>query len=368
MKEYNKPMKLFFDARYIRTDFHDGVSRYSTELANALAAITPVTFIICTPKQLHFLPPGAEYIRIHKPDSWLEPFTALRLNFYRPTVVFSPMQTMGSLGRRFKLILTLHDMTYYAHRLPPPQAKGLVRPLWRLFHLWYWPQRLVLNRADMVATVSQTAKAEIAAAQLTKRPLVVVSNAARDLSEYLKTPVQLAEKPPKNLLFMSTLLPYKNAETLIKAMAFLPGRHLHLLSKVSPARQAELQEMVPPGADVVFHGGVSDEEYAKLLASDAIMVSASKAEGFGLPLAEALMLGVPAVVSDRPYYHEIAGDDGAVYVDPENPEAVAGGVLSLDSLATRKKIASMGKKYVQKFSWNESAKVLLAACRKLVRE
>ena len=38
-------MRLFFDARYIRTDFHDGISRYTTELGNALAAITPANWL-----------------------------------------------------------------------------------------------------------------------------------------------------------------------------------------------------------------------------------------------------------------------------------------------------------------------------------
>jgi len=359
-------MRLFYDARYIRTDFPDGVSRYSTELANALAKHTPVTFIIHDLKQLHFLPKDVEYIRIHKPDSWLEPFTALRLNAYKPDVVFSPMQTMGSFGRRFKLLLTLHDMTYYVHRLPPPQAKGIVRPLWRLFHLWYWPQRLVLNRADIVATVSQTAKSDIASARLTKRPLIVVSNAARDLSEFLKKPLQLEAKPPKNLIFMSTLLPYKNAETLIRAMEYLPGRKLHLLSKVSEPRKAELAKLIPNGANVVFHNGVTDEDYANLLTNDALMVSASKAEGFGLPLAEALILGVPAVVSDKPFYREIAGPNGAIYVDPENPKAVADGILSLDDLSVRKKVAATGHEHVKKFSWDESAKVLLKTCQSIV--
>ena len=34
-------MRLFFDARYIRTDFHDGISRFSHELAHAVFAAAP---------------------------------------------------------------------------------------------------------------------------------------------------------------------------------------------------------------------------------------------------------------------------------------------------------------------------------------
>ena len=358
-------MKLLFDARYIRTDYHDGVSRYSYEVAHALARMQPVTFIICDDAQITLLPKGSETVKIHAVDSILEPLTSLILNKFKPDVVFSPMQTMGSFGRRFKLILTLHDMIYYKYRLPPPQAKGLVRPAWRLFHLWYWPQKLVLNRADIVATVSQTSRTEILAAKLTKRPLIVVSNAARDLSPLLSRPVEQTERPPKNLIFMGTPLPYKNAETLIKAMEFLPGRTLHICSKIKPARQDELTALIPDTAKVIFHGGISDEAYVALLANDAIMVSASLAEGFGLPLAEALKLGVPAVVADRPYFREIAGAEGAVYADPTNPKIFAEAIMRLDDLAVRQRYIAAGKYSVEKFTWNNSAAVLLESCRSL---
>lgn len=359
-------MKLFFDARYIRTDYHDGISRYSYEVAHALAKLHPVTFIVSSDDQAKMLPENAQAVKIHAVDSWREPFTSMRLNKFGPDVVFSPMQTMGSFGRRFKLILTLHDMIYYVHRLPPPSAKGIVRPIWRLFHMSYWPQRLVLNRADIVATVSQTSRDEIAGAKLTKRPLVVVSNAARDLSPLLKDPVTQRQEPPKNLVFMGTLLPYKNAETLIEMMRYLPNRVLHLCSRVSDSRKGELKKLIPPGASVVFHNGVSDEEYAALLANDAIMVSASRAEGYGLPLAEALKLGVPAVVSDRPFFHEIAGRDSAVFADPNDAENFARGVQSINEFDERQKRIDAGLAAVNRFNWDESAKVLLKACEKLV--
>lgn len=359
-------MKLFFDARYIRTDFPDGISRYSSELGRALAKLHPdITFIVSSDEQAALLPSDSRAVKIHQVDSWLEPFTSMRLNKYGPDVVFSPMQTMGSLGRRFKLILTLHDMIYYIHRLPPPSAKGIVRPLWRLFHLAYWPQRLLLNRADVVATVSETSKVEIARAKLTKRPLIVVSNAAGDLSPLLKNPVVQLKSPPKNLVFMGTLLPYKNAETLIAMMKYLPGRTLHLCSKVSPTRKLQLEALIPEGASVVFHGGIPDETYAALLADDAIMVSASRAEGFGLPLAEALIMRVPAVVSDRPYFREIAGDDGAVYADPNDAEQFARAVQSLNELGERQRRIKAGRHAVDQFGWEHSATVLLEECKKL---
>lgn len=358
-------MKLFFDARYINVEYHDGISRYTTELGNALARLTPVIFLICQKEQKKFLPENAEYLLIHPITSIKEPLTSIILNKYRPDVVISPLQTMGSVGRRFKLVLTLHDLIYYKHRTPPPQYSHLLRLGWRLYHLSYIPQRMTLNNADIIATVSETSKAEIINARLTKRPVIVIPNAARDLHQYIKNPIVMSNNSPKNLVYMGSFIPYKNVETLIRAMEFMKDRKLHLLSRIQPARKAQLMRLVPRGADVIFHGGVTDEQYAKLLADDAIMVSASKAEGYGLPLAEALKLGVPAVVSDMEIFREVAGN-GALYANPEDPQSFASKICDLDDVSKRKKLVTVGKKHIAKYSWEESARSLLDAINKII--
>lgn len=358
-------MRLLFDARYIRTDFHDGISRYSVELAAAVAAAAPgrgveVAFLIHDDAQRAFLPPGARVLRIHAPTALREPLTALLLNRHRPDAVFSPMQTIGSLGRRFGLILTLHDTIYYRHRTPPRDLPWYVRLGWRLFHLSYVPQRLTLNAADVVATVSETSAAEFARVRLTKRPVVVVPNAPQRLAELL--PAGAAVEPgSQNLVYMGSFMPYKNVETLLRAAADLPGRTLHLLSRISPARRAELSAMVDPaGAEVVFHNGVTDAEYAALLADRAVLVSASLDEGYGLPVAEAIALGVPAVVTDMPIFREVAGD-GALYAEGTDAAAFAAGIRSLDDAAERARVVAAGTAHIARFSWDRSAGVLLDA-------
>ena len=358
-------MRLLFDARYIRTDFHDGISRYSAELAAELAAAAPgrgveVAFLIHDDAQRAFLPQGARVLRIHAPTALREPLTALLLNRYRPDAVFSPMQTIGSLGRRFGLILTLHDTIYYRHRTPPRDLPWYVRLGWRLFHLSYVPQRLTLNAADVVATVSETSAAEFARVRLTKRPVVVVPNAPQRLAELL--PAGVAVEPgSQNLVYMGSFMPYKNVETLLRAAADLPGRTLHLLSRISPARRAELEAVVDPaGAEVVFHNGVTDAEYAALLADRAVLVSASLDEGYGLPVAEAIALGVPAVVTDMPIFREVAGD-GALYAGGTDAAAFAAGIRSLDDAAERARVVAAGTAHIARFSWDRSAGVLLDA-------
>ena len=348
-------MKIFFDARYIKLPFHDGVSRYSTELAHALAKLTPVTFIVSDMQQLQRLPKNAPYIKIHRPTSLREPFTAHILNKYQPDVVFSPMMTMGSLGRKFKLILTSHDMIYYHYRTTPQNISPLLKIGWLAYHATYVPERLSLNQADTVVTVSTTVKKQFQEAKLTKRPIVVVSDAPQNLRQYVKA---VKVGTPKNIVYMGSFFSYKNVETLIKGMEWLPGRTLHLLSRISARRKAELKALIPQGAEVIFHNGVSDKEYAELLSKNAVLAKSTLDEGFGLALAEAQQLGVPAVVSDIPVLHEVGGE-GALYFDPLKPKEFAKQVKRLDDQKLRRELVRAGKKQAATFSWEKSAKVLL---------
>ena len=357
-------MNIFYDARYIRTDFHDGISRYTAELGTALGAQQDITFIIHDLKQLDFLPKGCAYILFHSPTSWREPFSALVLNKHQPDFVFSPMQTIGSLGRKYKLILTLHDLIYYRHRTPPQQMPWPIRLGWRIFHLTYWPQRWLLNSADIVATVSETSKQAILDAKLTKRPVFVIPNAPESLAKLLDNqPINSSN--PTNLVYMGSFMPYKNVECLIKGMTQLPGYTLHLLSRIKPDRRAALEALAPAGANIVFHNGVSDKEYAELLANNALLVSASLDEGYGLPLAESLEMGVPAVVSELEIFHEVAGD-GALYFDPQQPEQFADAVLSATRPETYRQLSQAGKAHIGRFTWQQSAMILKETIERLL--
>lgn len=358
-------MRFFFDARYIRTDFHDGISRYSAELANATAKLTPVTFIISDKAQLRLLPAHAEYVLMHEPTSIREPFTSMMLNQYKPDVVFSPMQTMGSMGRKFKLILTTHDLIYYRHRTPPRNLNVAVRVGWRIFHLSYASERSLLNEANAVATVSETTKEELIKVRLTKRPITVIPNAPQELADMLQKPVTFSPDGPRNLIYMGSFMLYKNVETLIASMEWLPGYTLHLLSRISPKRKAFLEAQKPKGATIVFHGGVSDQKYAELLADNAVLVSASLDEGYGLPIAEALELGVPAVISDLPIFHEVAGE-GALFARAKDPKDFADKIKRLNDPDLLKSITTNGRKHVAKFNWSSSAQTLVSLAKSLL--
>ena len=287
---------------------------------------------------------------------------AKRINQYAPDVVFSLLQTFGAKGRTFKLVLTQHDMIYYHYRTPPHNLSPLLRLGWFLYHLTYAPQRAALNSADLVATVSHTTQRDFELTKLTRRPIVVIPNAPQDLKKYASNTTH--NDRPKHIVYMGSFMPYKNVETLIKGMAWLPGRTLHLMSKISAKRRAQLDAITPEGTNIIYHNGVSDEVYARVLANNAVLATASLYEGFGIPVAEALALGVPAVVSDLPIFHEVAAG-GALYFDPNDPKTFADAVLKLDSIPVRDALIKKGEEHVAGFTWDVSARALLNALRSL---
>jgi glycosyltransferase involved in cell wall biosynthesis len=353
-------MNIFFDVRWTRTDTHFGVSRYGAHLAEALAKIHPITMIINDERQLKLLPKNVPYVKLNNPLSPSELFISYKLNRLGADVVYSPMQVMGNLGRKYKLILTLHDLIYYSHPTPPKDLPWWVRAGWRVFHTVYWPQRILLNHADRVTTVSETVKKEIIQHGLTDKPVDVVYNAP--FEAITKKPT--AHKYKKELVYMGNFIPYKNAELLIKAMELLPDYKLHLVSFISLQREAQLKALVKNLTQVKFWRGISDQQYSELLHTSAALVTASKAEGFGIPIIEAMEHGTPVICSDIPILHEVASN-AALYFNPDSAEEFTTQVRKLEKETLRKKLIDLGYRQSEKFSWDKSAKELMQAITKL---
>ena len=355
-------MKIVIDARFTRLDHHDGISRYGASLIAATTKIADVSMLISDRRQLALLP-DVPYTLINSPLSPAELFVAAKVNKLGADVVVCPMQTMGSWGRKYGLVLTLHDLIYYEHPAPPGFLPAPVRVLWRLYHKAFWPQRLLLNRADVVATISHTTAALIAKHRLTNRPVRIVGNAP----QHGHTPRDPAAGADKSVLYMGSFMPYKNVETMVKGMAELPGTTLHLLSRITPQRRAELEALIPGGADVVFHNGVTDAEYESLLSRATALVSLSRAEGYGLPLVEAMSHGTPVIASDTPIFREV-GHDAVSYVHPDSPSAFAEAVRTLEDPTVWEERSRRSVKRAAEFSWDDSAGRLLQVAEEVAAQ
>ena len=361
-------MKLLYDARYILVeDRFDGVSRYSHELAWALAAREgmEVTWLIHDLRQLDKLPKG-EYLLANNPTDFLrETFTLAHIiNAAGHTIVYSPFFMMGSLGKRYKLVLTIHDLIYFHYHTPPQWFAWYVRLGWRLFHLSYWPLRWQLNRADAVATVSDTARAELEAKQVTRRPITTVSNAV-NADFAANEPVM--NDSSQEIIYTGAFTPYKNVECLIDMMTHLPDMTLHLVSRIPAARRRELERYIQSrdvSAQIALHDGVSEQELHEILGRARCGISASRLEGFGLPVLESQAAGVPFVCADTPIFHEV-GAKSVLYFDPDTPKQAAAQITKLANRATYERYVRLGHENIRRFSWSRSAEVAQTICEQL---
>jgi glycosyltransferase involved in cell wall biosynthesis len=234
--------------------------------------------------------------------------------------------------------------------------------LWRLYHKAFWPQRLLLDRADVVATISHTTEALIAKYSLTKRPVRIVGNAP----QHGHTPRDPEEGADRTLLYMGSFMPYKNVETMVRGMAELPDMTLHLLSRITPQRRAELEALAPEGSNIVFHNGVTDGEYEALLARTTALISLSRAEGYGLPLVEAMSHGTPVIASDIPIFREV-GHTAVSYVHPDSPAEFAAAVRRLEDAEVWKAQSRRSVDRAAEFSWDHSARQLLQLAEEAAR-
>ena len=363
-------MKLIYDARWLPVDEKfDGIGRYSHELACALDALgfADITWLISDERQLKLLPPN-KHLEVNEPVNILaELHLGAKLNALEPDIVYSPFMIMGNVGRTYKLVLTIHDLIYFHHRTPSLYFPWFVRIAWWLFYSAKWPLRKLLNTADVVATVSETAAAELRDWKMTKRPIVVVPNAPTGASRKNILPSHASSN---DIVYMGEFTPYKNVELLIDAMAALPDCRLHLLSKIPAKRRVELEKRAREKAvqdHIIFHDGVSDEEYAELLNSARCLVTASKLEGFGLPILEAQAKGVPVACADTPIFREVAGKS-ALFFHTTSPTECADTLRQLGDAATSEKLIEKGYQNLERYSWKKSALQAKRICEKLTEK
>lgn len=212
---------------------------------------------------------------------------------------------------------------------------------------------MLLRGADSIVAVSRTTKKLIEQHHLTRRPVYVVPNAAEQSTSRV-TP--LSDRTRK-LIYMGSFMPYKNVLTLLKASELLPEWELHLMSRIGPTERTRLLALAPR-ARAVFHDGCTDDEYADALRTSTALVTASRDEGFGIPVVEAMAHGTPVVVSDIPIFREIGGD-AALFASPDSPQDFAAQIRELMDPQVWAERSKLVKMQSQQYEWGRSAQVLL---------
>jgi glycosyltransferase involved in cell wall biosynthesis len=165
------------------------------------------------------------------------------------------------------------------------------------------------------------------------------------------------------LLYLGQWKAYKNVPQLIDAFSRVLRQRpdLQLVIAGGDPRHPEVEAMarsLPPGS-VVLPGHLPDDAVADVYRAAAAVVIPSRAEGFGLPVLEAMACAVPVVCSDIPVLHEIA-DGVAIFADPNSADSFATAMLAaLDPAGNAGRLRD-GLERAQRFSWQRAAEETIA--------
>lgn len=288
---------------------------------------------------------AGRWIELSPPQSWriFEALLTSSINFI-PLVRRTVARAFPhSFGRRFStprfLFNTGHnglETKDYVHRLQNSRLKPLffVHDLIPLTHPEYCrPGEAKRHRARMstiltmghgvIANSAATLKELTAYAQtahFSLPPAVVAPLAPADLSVYDVCP--LLNKP--YFVILATIEPRKNHWLLLQLWRQLVERLGEEAPRLVVIGQrgwecenvVDLLERCAPLKGFVFeYSTCTDTELAAWLRHARALLFPSFTEGYGMPLVEALALGVPVIASDLPVFREIAGDIPE-YIDP----------------------------------------------------
>ncbi|MBF6568424.1 MAG: glycosyltransferase family 4 protein [Candidatus Binataceae bacterium] len=269
---------------------------------------------------------------------------------------------MIPLRRTCPVVVTIHDVNFYSlsDRLPVSAS--------RLFELWV--QRSA-RRADAIITVSEFSSFAISSqldVALSRISVIHNAPAVRKLPSPAHWP-RLAQRlgiEGDHLISFADGSPHKNLASLLKATVYLKSswRGLQLVVIGQRARQARsvraLLDKLNLNSRVIFTGYLREDELNLVMANARLLVYPSLYEGFGLPVVEAMSMGVPVVCSNAAALPEIAGD-AAMLFNPLSPVEIARAIERLiTNEPLRREFVIAGRKQARRFSWERAAQQTIA--------
>ena len=283
----------------------------------------------------------------------------LWMEIVKPDLMFGPNyflpRLLGAVARR--RVVTVHDLTY--KRDPELVQKETLHALET-----HMAREIAL--ADAVICVSESTRRDLLQAyEVDPRRVVTIYSGVTPPP----TERQPATLPRRYILFVSTIEPRKNLETLLDAYESLRKRGAYsgalvIAGKVgwkSERLQARLRQRGIHHVDYVPR-----PELAALYERAEIFVFPSIHEGFGFPLLEAMAHGVPAIAARSSSLPEIGGD-AALYFEPRDARELERLIekLSTDG-ALRREMTERGRARAAEFSWAETAARTLEVFHRVV--
>ena len=271
----------------------------------------------------------------------------------RADLIHSPA-TLGPAWSPAPVVVTMHDLLYFSH--PQLMSTPFYTEPVKLM------ERLVARRADRVLTDSESSRSEILRYLRVDEERVQVVPLAGTLRD--GAPIAMSNRRPDLLLALGNRRPHKNFEGLVRALALVdPSIRPHLV--VTGSRGADplrpIVEELDLGDWVDLRAWVAPEDLDELYSTATAMVMPSFCDGFCLPALDAMLVGMPVMLSGISVYREVGGD-AALYFDPTDLGSLAEAITRLvTEPGLPEHLAARGHVQVTNFSWQKVARETLDA-------
>jgi len=243
-------------------------------------------------------------------------------------------------------VVTVHDLNFleFGHTMPWARRASLG------FFV-----RAAVARADVVVAVSEFTRREIERRLGVPPGRVAVTHEAPEPPREMLVPANWRPAGIAGPYFVvfSSPSPHKNVPRLLSAFAAARSSGLVRHELVVIGR-------LPPGVAIAQDGvralGYLDaENLERVLRRADGLVFPSTYEGFGLPVLEAMVRGVPVACSTAGSLPEVAGD-AALLFDPHDEPGMIAAMVQLADPATSRRLREAGRARAAAFSWDETAR------------
>jgi len=358
-------LRVAFDIRHVPRE-QVGTRTYAVKLAQALAELPEIelTLLVRNPAQARGLNG-----RVVTPEQWRDDVALI----HRPAQVMD-RQDLGLLFQSSAhVIITYQDLI--AYRIP------LVFPCEAEFEAYRATSRLTLPAVQRVIAISENVAREVAiefGIPADEIPVVAHGVETESFSDRRARDrlIRSALRVPGRYFFsLASDFPHKNLRNLLDAYAQLRRRWntgkppwLVLAGYASGARTGlyPRMEREPLEEGVILLGPVSQRRLTALYRHALALVFSSLYEGFGLPILEAMAAGTPVIAMPISAVPEVGGDC-VLYADGLSSRDLARAMERIASDgALREDLCERGRKRVQEFRWEKTARATLEVYRSTV--
>jgi glycosyltransferase involved in cell wall biosynthesis len=342
-----------------------GISTYTRQLADALSRQSHTqqqTYTVFQsrkaeaaisqlPERKLWTPPH------HRLERWV---LGLEIGRYALDVWHSTDFIPPQWGAR-KHVITVHDLAFLL--LPEHKDQAASR--------YYNDQiRWAVRHTDHILSVSDaTRKDLISLLNVPEEKITVQPHGVSSRFFAQGDNLSLAGLPSDYILFVGTLEPRKNINTLLSAYSRMKDAPpLVLAGKIGWLFEDTLQriyQMQALGMRIIHRDDITDEALPALYRGASVVVLPSHYEGFGFPVLEAMACGTPVIASDISSLPEVVGDAGLL-LPPDDIDAWRDGIEhALTDSAWRTEMIQRGLKQASLFTWEQSAQIAIDVYQKV---